>query len=126
MKLQAPYFFAGCGLCLALSAVLLAGCNFQRESVLGVAPPRQEAVTIQAALQLPPGQKTQVSGEMIEKCPVSGCWFVLKDKTGTVRVDTKSSGFVVMDVPLHTKMTVSGAMLKGETPSLAATGVRTE
>ena len=49
---------------------------------------------------------------------------MLKDKTGVVRVDTKSSGFVVTEVPLHSTVTVSGAKVAGTEPGIAATGVR--
>ena len=48
---------------------------------------------------------------------------MLKDKTGVVRVDTKSAGFVVSDVPLHTTMTVSGQIVPGNEPQISATGV---
>jgi uncharacterized protein YdeI (BOF family) len=61
---------------------------------------------------------------MIEKCPVAGCWFVLRDKTGTVRVDTKAAGFVVTEVPLNTELTVQGTLVKGVQPSFAAKGIR--
>ena len=68
-------------------------------------------------------QTVTIKGEMVEKCPVAGCWFVLKDKTGTVRVDTKSAGFVVTDVPLHTSLTVTGVVNKGDQTTLKAMGV---
>ena len=59
---------------------------------------------------------------MIEKCPVAGCWFKLRDQTGVMRVDTKAAGFVVTDVPLHTRMRVQG---RADTQGgVAATGIR--
>jgi hypothetical protein len=62
-----------------------------------------------------------VAGEVVEKCPVAGCWFDLRDESGTIRVDTKNAGFVVLDVPLHTRMTVAGRVrTKGEEPQLEA------
>jgi uncharacterized protein YdeI (BOF family) len=61
---------------------------------------------------------------MVEKCPVAGCWFRLRDHTGTIKVDTKSAGFVVVDVPLEQKMTVAGTVTSdGDEVVLAATGV---
>ena len=65
-----------------------------------------------------------VEGETSEKCPVAGCWFILKDKTGVVRVDTKGAGFVVSDVPLHSRVTVAGTLTSGVQPGIAAAGVR--
>jgi hypothetical protein len=62
---------------------------------------------------------------MIEKCPVAGCWFVLRDATGTVKVDTKSAGFVVVDVPLNKEMIVAGIVrTNGSGLLLEATGLR--
>jgi len=40
-------------------------------------------------------------GRMTQKCPVAGCWFMLHDETGTIKVDTKNAGFVVVDIPLQ-------------------------
>ena len=62
-------------------------------------------------------------GEMIEKCPVAGCWFKLRDSSGVVRVDTKTAGFVVSDVPLHTRVTVQGKIVPGAR-QFAASGIR--
>lgn len=62
---------------------------------------------------------------MIEKCPVAGCWFRLQDNTATIKVDTKSAGFVVTDVPLQTTVTVSGKVgTEGNLPLIEATGLR--
>lgn len=66
-----------------------------------------------------------VSGVMIEKCPQAGCWFVIRDATGTLRVDTKTAGFVVVDIPLNQQLTVAGQVItNGTEVLLAATGVR--
>ncbi len=62
---------------------------------------------------------------MVEKCPVAGCWFKLQDNTGTIRVDTKAAGFVVVKVPLESKITVSGKIVtEGDETLLEASGVR--
>ena len=61
---------------------------------------------------------------MIEKCPVAGCWFKLRDSSGVVRVDTKAAGFVVSDVPLHIQMTVQGKIVPGAEAGIAASGIR--
>ena len=62
---------------------------------------------------------------MVEKCPTAGCWFRLRDNTGVIKVDTKSTGFVVVDVPLETKITVSGKVVAdGNDVQIEATGIR--
>jgi uncharacterized protein YdeI (BOF family) len=66
-----------------------------------------------------------VSGEMVEKCPVAGCWFQLRDSSGTIKVDTKNAGFVVLDVPLHSMVTVAGRVKRTEDETqIEASGVR--
>ena len=70
------------------------------------------------------GDKTELAGTIVEKCPVAGCWFMLKDKTGIVRVDTKAAGFVVSDLPLQTEVKVTGSVVKGDSPSVSATGLQ--
>lgn len=62
---------------------------------------------------------------MFEKCPVAGCWFRLRDRTGTIKVDTKAAGFVVVKVPLATTVTVSGKVVAdGDEVMIEAAGVR--
>jgi len=62
---------------------------------------------------------------MIEKCPTAGCWFRLRDSTGVIKVDTKSAGFVVVDVPLEAKITVAGRVLTdGNDAQIEATGIQ--
>jgi uncharacterized protein YdeI (BOF family) len=102
---------------------LMAGCGKAPETTLGVQPASATTVTVKELANASKDQKVTLRGEMIEKCPVAGCWFILRDKTGTVRVDTKAAGFVVSEVPLHTTMTVSGAATPGTQPGLSATGL---
>lgn len=62
---------------------------------------------------------------MVEKCPTAGCWFRLRDRTGTIKVDTKSAGFVVVNVPLQSQVTVAGKVVPdGDDVMIEATGVR--
>src|ERR1051326_2883888 len=98
---------------LFIFALTLAGCSQASQHVLGVAPASDVSITARALAAAPAAQRVTLRGEMIEKCPVAGCWFMLKDQTGVVRVDTKSAGFVVTDVPLHTTLTVSGQVVAG-------------
>jgi uncharacterized protein YdeI (BOF family) len=102
----------------------MAGCGHQPETTRGAALPVVAVSTVAQLAKAKPAQPLLVRGEMIEKCPVAGCWFMLRDKTGVVRVDTKAAGFVVSDVPLHTTITVAGKVTPGVQASLAATGIR--
>jgi hypothetical protein len=62
---------------------------------------------------------------MVEKCPVAGCWLKLQDTTGTILVDTKMAGFVVVNVPLESKVKVSGKIVtEGDEVLLEASGLQ--
>jgi uncharacterized protein YdeI (BOF family) len=110
--------------CLLPGCLFLSGCHGAAPHSLGTAIAESPVVAVQALAARTPHSPVVVEGEMIEKCPVAGCWFVLKDKTGVVRVDTKAAGFVVTEVPLHTRLTVAGTLTPGTQPGMAATGIR--
>jgi hypothetical protein len=103
---------------LFLACTLTAGCKDKQPAVLGSAPKQGPTV---AVAQLKPGPaRLLIHGSIVEKCPVAGCWFRLQDSTGVVKVDTKSAGFAVVDVPLGTEVTVTGRMASsGETRFVA-------
>ena len=91
-----------------MSAWLATGCGKNSDgTVLGVTP-KNSPREIQSVRNTNTTAVVTVAGTMIEKCPVAGCWFRLRDKTGVIKVDTKSAGFVVVDVPLQTVLTVEG------------------
>jgi uncharacterized protein YdeI (BOF family) len=101
----------------------LIGCHKPRGTVLGKMP-KGESTTVLAIRAGDTPQQVTLSGVMVEKCPVAGCWFKLQDGTGTIRVDTKAAGFVVVNVPLETKLTVAGKIVnEGDETLLEATGV---
>ncbi len=103
---------------------LLLGCNRPRGTLLGKAPGGNVSTILAVRAGDTPPVVT-LSGSMVEKCPVAGCWFRLRDNTGMIKVDTKTAGFVVAAVPLETKMTVSGKITEaGGEVILEATGVR--
>jgi uncharacterized protein YdeI (BOF family) len=113
------------------SLALLLGCSGPRSEIRGRAPAgavSTAAVLRQAAAHAP----VTVHGTMVEKCPVAGCWFILQDGTGRVRVDLKNAGFVVTDQPLGRPVTVSGTLRRASAdggsadPELVATGARFE
>jgi uncharacterized protein YdeI (BOF family) len=103
---------------------LLAGCNKAGTTVLGQ-PPSGQPQTVSAARVSPDSSPIVLQGVLIEKCPVAGCWFRLRDQSGVIKVDTKVAGFVVTSVPLETKLTVAGKVAgQGDEPTLEATGLR--
>jgi uncharacterized protein YdeI (BOF family) len=91
-------------------------------ATLGAAPPPDAPVT--AVRELAPSGPVVVQGTMIEKCPVAGCWFMLRDESGVIRVDTKAAGFVVTNVPLGTTVTVAGTLPDKGVRRVSATGLR--
>lgn len=112
-------------LCFTLVCVaLLGGCSRPQGKVLGKAPTGKTYHVISVKAGTTP-LKVTISGVMIEKCPTAGCWFRLRDKSGVIKVDTKSAGFVVVNVPLDSKVTVSGKVVSaGDDVTLDATGIR--
>jgi uncharacterized protein YdeI (BOF family) len=102
----------------------IAGCKRQEGTVLGKRP-AGEVRTVIAVKAGDTPQNVSVEGVMVEKCPVAGCWFRVNDGTGTIKVDTKSAGFVVVQVPLEIKVTVSGKVQQeGEETVIEASGLR--
>ena len=109
---------------LLLGAVLLTGCADRKQKILGAA---FEGTTIPVSMAQNASVDAPVvlRGTMTEKCPIAGCWFVLRDETGTIKVDTKNAGFVVVDVPLKTSLVVGGRVMTNGTQRLIeASGVR--
>ena len=104
--------------------LLAAGCSKPNGKVLGQAPKGEPQNIIAIKAGDTPAQVT-IQGVMIEKCPVAGCWFRLRDRTGIIKVDTKTAGFVVVNVPLETTVTVAGKVVPdGKEVALEATGLR--
>ncbi len=101
-----------------------AGCGKSTPKTLGRTPASEahNILSIRAGTTPP---QINVTGVMIEKCPAAGCWFRLRDSTGVIKVNTKSAGFVVVDVPLETKMTVTGKVIgEGGEAEIEATGLK--
>jgi uncharacterized protein YdeI (BOF family) len=109
---------------LLVVLVLFSGCRRQTGTVLGTAPSGEvRHVLAVRAGETPP--KVTLKGVIVEKCPLAGCWFYLQDDTGTIKVDTKAAGFVVVNVPLQTRVTVSGTVVtESDDVSVQATGLR--
>ena len=121
-----PWESASCRLVIVLLAcvVLATGCHKASGTVLGKAPKGPPHTILSVRSGDTPAQVT-IGGIMVEKCPVAGCWFRLQDSSGTIKVDTKTAGFVVVDVPLQTQLTVTGKVVaEGSDVMLEATGLR--
>ena len=100
------------------------GCHKPQGTVLGKTPESEPRSILSVKAGNTPPQVT-VHGVMIEKCPVAGCWFRLRDGTGIIKVDTKSARFVVVNVPLESQMTVAGkAVAEGDEVMMEAAGIR--
>lgn len=105
-------------------AAVLGGCGKPQGTVLGKAP-RGEPQTILAVRDGITPPDVTLRGAIAQKCPTAGCWFHLVDRTGAMKVDTKSAGFVVTKIALKTEVTVSGKIVhEGSEPVLQATGLR--
>jgi RecJ-like exonuclease len=44
------------------------------------------------------GRRVAIEGTIKRECPSTGCWAVIEDDTGQVRIDTQEGGFAL---PLH-------------------------
>ena len=44
------------------------------------------------------GHTVAIEGTIVTECPHSGCWAVIEDGTGQIRIDTQRGGFAL---PLH-------------------------
>lgn len=107
-----------------LGLILLCGCRKGGGTVLGKAPSGEvkNIIAVRAGETSP---IVKLKGQMVEKCPVAGCWFYLQDETGTIKVDTKAAGFVVVNVPLQATVEVSGKLVnESDELILQASGVR--
>jgi uncharacterized protein YdeI (BOF family) len=110
---------------VVLACVLTtAGCHKSQGTVLGK-PPKGEPRSILAVRAGDTPNQVTLNGVMVEKCPVAGCWFRLRDDTGIIKVDTKSAGFAVVNVPLETRVTITGTVVtENDEVFIAATGLR--
>lgn len=109
---------------LAMAVILASGCHKPQGSVLGKAPSGDLRTILAVKSGDTPSQVT-LSGVMFEKCPVAGCWFRMRDGTDLIKVDTKTAGFVVVNVPLNKQVTVSGKVaMQGDELVIEASGLR--
>jgi uncharacterized protein YdeI (BOF family) len=107
-----------------IAVALLIGCTERAERTLGTAFDGTP-ISIAAARITNAATRVVLRGTMTEKCPVAGCWFILRDESGLIKVDTKNAGFAVVDVPLRSSLLVAGQVVtNGTERAIDATGVR--
>jgi uncharacterized protein YdeI (BOF family) len=105
-------------------AALVCGCGNRDSGNLGQ-DVEGAPVSVTAARQSTSSAPVVVRGTMTQKCPVAGCWFMLRDESGTIKIDTKNGGFVVTDVPLNSTVTAAGILVvNGSERYVDATGVK--
>ena len=112
------------GFLVFLSGLILIafGCS-RAPRVLGQKP-ADTLVAVNSVKTSPSVAPVSLRGVIVEKCPVAGCWFYLRDQTGTIKVDTKAANFVVVEIPLNTTVVVSGKIsTEGSERILEATGL---
>src|SRR3954447_19542788 len=90
-------------------ASVMAACVDRTPKSLG-APFNENSVSVAEGKRADIGSSVTLRGTLTEKCPVAGCWFVLRDQSGVIKVETRDAGFVVVDVPLHASVTVAGRL----------------
>lgn len=64
------------------------------------------------------GHQVAIEGTIIKECPHTGCWAVVEDATGQIRIDTKAGGFAL---PLHregSKVQIVGQVIEKENGDL--------
>ncbi len=94
-----------------------------RREVRGAAP-QGDPTPIAAALRASVGKSVVVQGNLVERCPSEGCWFVVEDGGSRVTVDVEEAGFRVLDVPLGTSLRVGGKTVRrGPRTLVVGTGV---
>jgi uncharacterized protein YdeI (BOF family) len=107
--------------CLLVSV----GCHRQPSGKVLGKPPLGDLKTVLAVRAGDTPSLVTLTGAMVEKCPEAGCWFRLQDRTGVIRVSTKSAGFVVVNIPLESQLTVAGRIVtQGDEIEIEATGLR--
>ncbi len=107
-----------------LSALLTNGCRKSEGTILGKTPEGKPVSILSVRAGTTP-PKVVLDGMLVEKCPTAGCWFRLRDGSGVIKVDTKSAAFVVVNVPLQTRVTVAGTVIPdGNDVQIEATGIR--
>ena len=81
-------------------AVLLAGAVAylaRPQKELFGTPPAAQVATVAIADITPErlGQTVAIEGTIVQECPHTGCWAIIRDASGRIRIDTQAGGFAL-------------------------------
>ena len=109
MKIFAAYKMVyGAMLGAVLGAILSGGCTTKQSMMHSDNVGKNNIITLATVQKMKPSTSVVAQGTMVEKCPVAGCWFMLHDKTGIIKVDLKATKQNVVNIPLNSAVTVHG------------------
>jgi uncharacterized protein YdeI (BOF family) len=83
-----------------VALVLIVGAGFylaqpKAEQFGSAATGEAEAVSIGELSEAQVGESVAIEGTIEKECPHSGCWAVIDDGTGQIRIDTQKGGFAL-------------------------------
>jgi hypothetical protein len=58
------------------------------------------------------GQPVQVTGEVVQQCPASGCWFKVKTDSGETFIDLNPSDIRLSDNHVGERARITGKLIK--------------
>jgi hypothetical protein len=85
---------------LILAVAIIAGSAWyllkpQRQALGRAGEGNVPVVTIADLTPQRLGQQVAIVGVISRECPSAGCWAVIKDASGEIRIDTKKGGFTL-------------------------------
>ena len=64
------------------------------------------------------GHQVTIEGRIVKECPHTGCWAVIEDATGQIRIDTNPGGFALPLRREGSKVRVVGQVIEKENGDL--------
>ena len=64
------------------------------------------------------GQQVAIAGTITKECPHTGCWAIIEDATGQIRIDTKAGGFALPLRREGSKVQIVGQVIEKENGDL--------
>ncbi len=64
------------------------------------------------------GHQVAIEGTIIKECPHTGCWAVIEDSSGQIRIDTKAGGFALPLRREGSKVRIVGKVIEKENGDL--------
>ena len=106
---------------LAVMVWYLARPQVESYGVTSVESASAEAVThldIGQIDQTHVGQRVAFEGTITKECPHSGCWAIIKDASGQIRIDTNDGGFALPLRREGSKVRVVGKVIQKQNGDL--------